>query len=100
MSEHTPGPWKIVPTAAGLVIETVGQRVALVHGSPGPLSTANARLISAAPELLDIAEALSLWFNEFDDYDEKTVGPEQAKAVRSSLCVILASAIRKATEGR
>lgn len=55
--KHTPGPWRVVPTGAGNVLiqsDSVSQTVATVHGAE---QAANARLIAAAPELL---EALQL----------------------------------------
>lgn len=64
MSEHTPGPWRIFYEGSGdyLVLGAAGEEVASVsrpdahfmHSGPGaPINEANARLIAAAPELLD-----------------------------------------------
>ena len=74
MSKHTPGPWK----AIGAKIYSADQRqvahiYALVH--PDDLnvmqSMPNARLIAAAPELLDIVKKLAASFICTNDEDQK-----------------------------
>ena len=69
MTEHTPGPWTMHPTATGAKIRDahtyfiagVGQR------SVGYDETlANARLIAAAPELLALAERVAAHFDGTD----------------------------------
>ena len=60
-SAHTPGPWTILPNTPHFVramhpAEGM-QPVATVHHFDGELS-ANARLIAAAPELLEALEAV------------------------------------------
>ena len=61
---HTPGPWKVDATgseAAGWAFRIVGDAnyapLARINGV-GPTSAANARLIAAAPKLLEALEAL------------------------------------------
>ena len=59
MSKHTPGPWKInadCPMAehGRISIETDDYYIALLDA--GARQAANARLIAAAPELLEFAE--------------------------------------------
>ena len=63
MSKHTPGPW-IVDEACLVWAEAAGEYVALTdHDDAAPIPMeqreANARLIAAAPELLEALEALS-----------------------------------------
>lgn len=77
MSEHTPGPWRVHPAPYGWDIfnpwcdEIQPQWVAAVHETVGAMSererlgaypsrdecAANARLIAAAPDLLEFAKA-------------------------------------------
>ena len=47
-AEYTPGPWIVVESKRTLIVAESGHRVATCED----LSTANARLIAAAPELL------------------------------------------------
>lgn len=83
MSKHTPGPWEIVwheqrPTQALIMAENKDTLIAFVNW-PGmrPLSVlhANARLIAAAPELLNsLKEVLAAWTyeaNQGDGIDEE-----------------------------
>ncbi len=64
MSKHTPGPWFVDAEHAGLFeqdqarfwINASGTHVAYVDGPRNDERTANARLIAAAPELLEFAE--------------------------------------------
>jgi len=66
MSKHTPGPWEAVKRNDGygdsyMLVQTVqepgGWEIADVRADV-PCHKANARLISAAPELLEALEAL------------------------------------------
>ena len=72
MSKHTKGPWEVVQTDAGIIVRTESvkktragaSRYAAIGGfdrsDPEQLAEAlaNARLIAAAPELLEALEAL------------------------------------------
>ena len=72
MSKHTKGPWEVVRTDAGIIVRTESEkktragasRYAAIGGfdrsDPEQLAEAlaNARLIAAAPELLEALEAL------------------------------------------
>ena len=69
MTKHTPGPWKAFPDNGNLVRNVAGGggTVAHVQGHPAKYQTvkdyheiveANARLIAAAPELLEALEEL------------------------------------------
>lgn len=58
--EHTKGPWKLDETW-GLIVSKIGHEVAAYH--PGRTwkkeeTKANARLIAAAPELLEALESI------------------------------------------
>ena len=65
MSQHTPGPWKSFYEGSGdyLVLGADGSEVAslsrpdahMMHTGPGSgINEANARLIAAAPEMLEL----------------------------------------------
>lgn len=62
MNAHTPGPWNVLPwfSPSGAEITTVQALNRTVADCPGEDETAkaNARLISAAPDLLKALEAL------------------------------------------
>jgi len=70
MSAHTPGPWTLDPRGGGVVrgskvyqyARGAGQRqlaLACLHDDLGPEEReANARLIAAAPDLLEACEAV------------------------------------------
>lgn len=76
MNKHTPGPWKMVPyeTRKGFTIEWQidgpgWTDLARVHDMEDECGrgfeldgAANARLIAAAPKLLEACEAISQWF--------------------------------------
>ena len=72
MTEHTPGPWSVKPDNRAAV--NLGDGVAIVCSQttngviPSGEVQANARLIAAAPELLEalrnILDALDLGFHE------------------------------------
>ena len=68
-AKHTPGPWKInadCPMAehGQISIETDGYYIALLDA--GARQTANARLIAAAPDLLDALQDYDDAFTGFD----------------------------------
>ena len=64
MSNHTPGPWAVMDTATGALSINASPRVPIgtVGGMAWHLGEetahANARLIAAAPDLLDMCERL------------------------------------------
>ncbi len=64
MSAHTPGPWRYMSGTHSLY-DGDGRAVALVYGPRGidcSRRDANARIIAAAPELLEaLKEMLSAW---------------------------------------
>lgn len=53
MAEHTPGPWTVQPCSGGYLIESPILRI--VRGSGGVRTEEDARLIAAAPVLLEAA---------------------------------------------
>ncbi len=65
MTEHTPGPWSIETDVSGIYVMTPGQGIAKLYDvTPTQwikdrlmsIGEANARLIAAAPELLEALE--------------------------------------------
>ena len=63
MNKHAPGPWKVSPTDDTVVIDADGREVAAIDGDYNdpdtwPLMEANARLIAAAPDLLEALKDL------------------------------------------
>ena len=61
MSRHTPGPWEINERHGGVIyIEGVGNTVAICHDDGFDIdhaeAEANARLIAAAPQVLEALE--------------------------------------------
>ena len=86
MSKHTPGPWVPYAGTSGVFIvsnqamgyETVAHALALDDGArPAKVVEANARLIAAAPELLEACE-MALRLRLDDD-------SEVADAVRAAI---------------
>jgi len=58
MSNHAPAPWKIHPVDDTVVIDATDREVAQIDGDYNqpdtwPIMEANARLIAAAPDLLE-----------------------------------------------
>ena len=55
MTKHAPGPWKVDPVCLTMVYQSDGYRIANTYRHPYdiPESKANARLIAAAPDLLE-----------------------------------------------
>jgi len=58
--KHTPGPWRVHSTADGLVMaDDKDTRIAATFAVPGDIfGVANARLIAAAPDLLEALRPL------------------------------------------
>lgn len=62
-NKHSPGPWRVSLTDDTVVIDATGAEVAAISGDYNqpdewPTMEANARLIAAAPDLLDTLENL------------------------------------------
>jgi hypothetical protein len=95
MSKHTPGPWETDDHETHWSIMAGDQHVADVRAFNSPVTTfaegdANARLITAAPNLLAACERALAWLEPFQDEE---VCPE-----RLALVECLQTAILK-TEG-
>lgn len=66
---HTPGPWEVVGSRICTVAND-NERITLAKTEPGGAfamseqQDANARLIAAAPELLEALKAASEWLND------------------------------------
>ena len=65
MSKHTPGPWVVHPTSIHPAVRSIGtaeagpRRICTVGSTNGnPTDWHNARLIAAAPELLEVLQEL------------------------------------------
>jgi hypothetical protein len=59
MSKHTPGPWRVVQDPTHLSLQVYGQTLALFEcwrRSDEQIELANARLVAAAPDLLEALE--------------------------------------------
>lgn len=72
MSKHTPGPWRLIDVSEPDYIKEVlsddGRCIAEVIESDKPETVwANARLIAAAPELLEVLEKVQAWMNGGND---------------------------------
>lgn len=80
-TKHTPGPWSIFRDGDNLIIETIPlnrfSAIAEITGGRGlEEDEANARLIAAAPELLEALEQILTRFTEKeckDTWDKKAV---------------------------
>lgn len=63
MSGHTPKPWHIEEQWHGIAIKAGKRTVARTSPWSNQEEWANARLMAAAPELLDALEAFNDWFD-------------------------------------
>lgn len=77
MTKHTPGPWQVDKTY-GLIMAGNEIEIAACHAGRGADAEANARLIAAAPEMLDALEKIESCLSP-DDNDIA------AKAVRHAI---------------
>ena len=57
MSKHTPGPWKFIDVVGCCAIEAPSRQL-LKYMSPTATNVANARLMAAAPCLLEALQAV------------------------------------------
>ena len=90
MATHTPGPWTLHPTALHPAVRSVGtpdagaRRICTVGSMNGnPVDKANARLIAAAPELLEALTRLSAQCERL-----RLPGQRQTDAEANALAVI------------
>jgi len=107
--KHTPGPWQYwdsnnEPDAEPwYVIDAISQeptqRGAMIDIMEGRTSVANARLIAAAPALLDaLREIASVFWNDHEDC-RYCDAPEGTAHDPDALCALAWAAIRMATGG-
>ena len=72
-SKHTPGPWRVDPESEEAYDIMAGERrivaQVLTQRDDATVATVNARLIAAAPELLEALEAAEKELQELDDSD-------------------------------
>ena len=89
MTKHTPGPWNFYDDSNDgktnrIEIVAVGKTVARIYHSVPAEDLPNARLIAAAPDLLDALEtALDGWQREFEYLAKRT--PEWVTKARASI---------------
>lgn len=114
-TKHTPGPWKFITMEFGELVNGVGKvwtecAIEFGEGGPGTIiaecfgrsdentfhdAVANARLIAAAPEML---EALQVAQAELEQCEPPDEYPEQ-QASYAQIMAQIKSAIAKATGG-
>lgn len=79
---HTPGPWRIGDVRANGEVLIHGDRqivASAIQGHREYTAEANARLIAAAPDLLDALEELRRWFDDNVSTYEPHCSPEYAE---------------------
>ena len=67
MSKHTPGPWTFYDDTAStgrIEIVALGKTVARIYRSVPEEDLPNARLIAAAPDLLEVLEICAMVLNQ------------------------------------
>ena len=84
MSNHTPGPWKPIPYGETIAIRSMATdawNVATVNhggnydaGIPNKQNRVDARLIAAAPELLEALEYVVQWHKDNDSGEGELFG--------------------------
>lgn len=87
MSKHTPGPWQARTGRANTSVYVEGTQHAVAVGCKEP----DARLIAAAPDMLEALREMLRQFEPANDLDDAT--PEMDDAV-----TLTRAAIAKATE--
>lgn len=77
MSAHTPGPWFVVGNSGVSIGTSVnGKRLDIAWTAIGESAQADARLIAAAPELLDALRKLCKAEEEYGDSTNAAVNRE------------------------
>ena len=78
MSKHTPGPWLFV---AGNQIRSAAHQIARIWMMRNGEGLANARLIAAAPELLEaLSGVVNLWDHHASAHGDGVISPLHAAA--------------------
>ncbi len=90
MSKHTPGPWRVGLADDTVVTTQDGDEIVLVQGDYGdptawPVMEANARLIAAAPELLEALQGLLQLVDELRADDPNWVLVPEVIAARAAI---------------
>lgn len=85
---HTPGPWKVVDRLYVWTDDAVGCEVAKVcdeniDDDMLGQCDADARLIAAAPDLLDAVEELLIYLADWDDPDNETCQRARAAVAKA-----------------
>lgn len=84
--KHTKGPWK-VDKVFGLIMGPKQEEVAAIHSGTVAgcqnleVSNYNARLIGAAPELLEACQAVMQWLEDYNGH----MGVPQMKQLRTAI---------------
>jgi len=95
MSKHTPGPWHTDIFSLQVLSENslgICQLQAQFGSDPFPNYRANARLISAAPDLLEALKMYELFANEAEEHGETPVSRTLLRAARSQARAAIAKA--------
>ena len=84
MSEFTPGPWKRSDSSACIVDSESGEicQVDLYHEFERDVREANARLIAAAPELLEACKQLVAFIEEIPEDDVPVTNDEDEMMIK------------------
>lgn len=92
-TKHTPAPWKIIGNTAKGRFAISGTNNPICVTDSTPESDANARLMAAAPDLLEAAERACIKLKELaDDYPDDNYWNECIESLNA--------AIAKATKGQ
>lgn len=104
MSGHTPGKWLVGPECDNGEIEVISDArpyiCAVFPGAIEGMTQANARLIAAAPELLEAANLMRAALQKYGDWDDGCFyyNGKSASELQSPIAS-LGAAIAKATGG-
>lgn len=88
MSNHTPGPWRFFSEGGkllGRIYSAAGKTICIFNKSP---SEADARLIAAAPDLLEVLQSVADFFDGPTGWTQ-----EQEDLLRGRLHAIIAKAM-------
>jgi hypothetical protein len=89
-AQHTPGPWRIDSHTEGVyIVNTIRSEAQPVARTVAPNSVANAHLIAAAPDLLNVAHAAS---HALKSYEYGNASPELARTCAAALDEAIAKA--------
>lgn len=103
MSKHTPGPWTYLrnPEGTRWIIDAGAFHAIAATAGYEPDNEANARLIAAAPEMLDALEAVWKYSLVIESSVRRGDGPEQYAGVLEALRLVkeVRAAIAKAEGG-